>query len=123
MTRPLLLAAGWICTGLGIIGIFVPVMPGVLFLIIAAACFSRSSPRFERWLLDHAWLGPPVRQWRAYGVIPTRAKALALSSLGASFGLVVLVEPPPFAIAAAGLSMLAVAAYIATRPASANEKA
>lgn len=123
MTRPLLFAAGWICTGLGIIGLFVPMLPGVLFLIIAAACFSRSSPRFERWLLEHSWLGPPVRQWRAYGVIPTRAKAIALSSLGASFGLVVLLEPPAIAIAAVALSMLAVAAYIVTRPASANERA
>lgn len=123
MTRTLLFAAGWLCTGLGIIGLFVPMMPGVLFLIIAAACFSRSSPRFERWLLDHSWLGPPVRQWRTYGVIPTRAKAIALSSLGASFGLVVLLEPPAIAIAAVALSMIAVAAYIITRPASLNGQA
>lgn len=117
MTRPVLLSIGWLCVGLGILGLFVPMMPGVVFLIIAAACFSRSSPKFEEWLLQHDWLGPPVRQWRRHGAIPTRAKAVAVASLGASFGFVLLVSPPAIAIAGAGLSMVAVAAYIVTRPA------
>ncbi len=117
MTRPFLLLLGWLCVGLGVLGLFVPMMPGVVFLILAAACFSRSSPKFERWLVEHDWLGPPVRQWRLHGAIPAHAKAIAVTSLGVSFGFVLLFGPPAIAVAAVGLSMAAVAAYIVTRPA------
>ena len=58
--RPLLFAAGWIFTALGVVGLILPLMPGTIFLILAAWCFSQSSPRFEAWLLGHPRLGPQV---------------------------------------------------------------
>jgi len=114
--RPALLALGWICVGIGGAGIFLPLVPGTLFLIIGAACFTRSSPRFEAWLLNHPRLGPPVRQWRETGSIPRSAKAFAAASLAASW-LILLATNAPAAVKAGCLVIFcAVAVYVATRP-------
>ena len=67
---------GWVMVALGVIGLVMPLMPGVVFLIVAAACFARSSPRLEAWLLDHPTFGKPLRDWRAAGAIPRPAKAV-----------------------------------------------
>ena len=67
-SRPLLFALGWIFTALGVAGLVLPLMPGTVFLILAAWCFSRSSPRFEAWLVGHPKLGPHVLRWRETGV-------------------------------------------------------
>jgi uncharacterized protein len=52
---------GWVMVALGVIGLVMPLMPGVVFLIVAAACFARSSPRLEAWLLAHPTFGKPLR--------------------------------------------------------------
>ncbi|PZU90825.1 MAG: DUF454 domain-containing protein [Chelatococcus sp.] len=115
-SRPLLLAAGWIFTFVGAIGLVLPLLPGTVFLILAAWCFTRSSPRFEAWLLGHPRLGPRVRHWRETGSIDRRAKVLALGAMALSFGLVMLSGAPPVALWASGGSLLAAAAYVASRP-------
>jgi uncharacterized membrane protein YbaN (DUF454 family) len=114
--RPFLVGLGVLCVVIGIAGLFLPLLPGTLFLIIAAACFTRSSPRFERWLLDHPRLGPPVRRWRKTGVIPPIAKAAACTSLVVSYAIVLTSEAPG-AVKVAMLPVLGgVAVYILTRP-------
>lgn len=64
--RYALLAIGWLSVVLGVIGIFVPVLPTTPFLLLAAACFARSSPRFYRWLVEHPRLGPWIKIGRAH---------------------------------------------------------
>ncbi|HMZ01885.1 MAG TPA: YbaN family protein [Burkholderiaceae bacterium] len=71
------LIAGLLALLLGIVGIFVPLLPTTPFVLLAAACFSRGSSRCERWLLEHPRFGPMVRDWRAYRAIPLRAKQFA----------------------------------------------
>jgi uncharacterized membrane protein YbaN (DUF454 family) len=77
---------------LGVIGIFVPELPTTPFVLLAAFCFARGSPRWERWLLAHPRFGPYVRDWREQRAVPLRAKQLAtvmmvLSSLAAWWSL------------------------------------
>ncbi len=91
-TRMLWLIGGWLALAIGLIGIFVPLLPTTPFVLLAAGCFSRGSPRVERWLLEHPRLGPAVRDWRAHRAVPLPAKQLAtvmmaISSIGAFFML------------------------------------
>jgi len=114
--RPVYLAAGWLCTILGIVGLALPVMPGTVFLIAAAWCFSRSSPRFERWLLDHPTLGPQVVRWRRTGAIARRTKCIACGSMVLSFVIVAASDAPPVALWLSGAGLLAAGLYVASRP-------
>jgi uncharacterized protein len=81
VTRWLWFAAGWIAVGVGSIGIVVPGLPTTVFFIVAAACFSRSSPRFEQWVLTRPGVGPMVRDYRAGLGMPRRAKVAAVASI------------------------------------------
>lgn len=58
----------------GIVGAFLPVLPMMPFMILAAACFARSSTQLENWLLGHSRFGPFLRDWRARGAVPRRAE-------------------------------------------------
>jgi hypothetical protein len=90
----LLLAAGWLCTGLGVAGIFLPLLPTVPLLLLAAACFARSSPRAYRWLLDHPRLGPLVAGYLEGDGIPVRAKVMAVTTVWLSMSLTLYLTAP-----------------------------
>jgi len=90
LMRAFFLVLGVLLLITGIIGIFVPLMPTTIFLILAAWCFSKSSQRLENWLLDHEKLGPTIVNWRENGVIPPRAKLMACT--GMAFGFLVFVS-------------------------------
>lgn len=75
--RVLWLSAGALALVLGVMGIFLPLLPTTPFVLLAAFCFSRGSERWEAWLLGHPRLGPLVRDWRRHHAIPLRAKQLA----------------------------------------------
>src|SRR5690349_5075190 len=83
--RAIWLALGLGAVVLGFIGIFVPVLPTTPFLILAAACFARSSPRLEGWLLDHPRFGPPLRDWRERGAVSRKGKVATLAGTAAGF--------------------------------------
>lgn len=120
--RPLYLAAGWLCVLLGIIGLALPVMPGTVFLIAAAWCFSRSSPRFESWLVNHPRLGPEVVRWRRTGAIARRTKYVACGSMLLSFVIVAATDAPPIALWLSGAGLIAAGTYVASRPEPADEE-
>ena len=75
LMKALLIACGTLCVGLGVVGIFLPLMPTTVFLLLAAACYARSSERFHRRLVEHPWLGPYIRQRHGMTV---RQKAVTL---------------------------------------------
>lgn len=85
--RWLWLAGGFACVALGAIGIVVPGLPTTGFFVLAASCFARSSPRFERWVLGLPGIGPMVLDYRAGLGMPRRAKVLACASIGVAVGL------------------------------------
>ena len=86
LRRKLLIVAGSLCVALGIIGIFLPVLPTTPFLLLAAACYARSSQSFYRWLLNQKHLGEYIRNYREGRGISLRAKILTVAVLWASIG-------------------------------------
>ena len=81
------IVVGHLCLALGITGVILPVLPGVVFLIGAAACYARGSMRFYNWLLAHKWLGPPVRDWEEHRAMTVRAKVVSIVMLGGGIAI------------------------------------
>ena len=110
--RYTLLAIGWLSVLLGVIGIFVPVLPTTPFLLLAAACFVRSSPRFYLWLVNHKHLGPWIRDYLEGNGIPLKGKVYAIGLMWASIGLSCYLVPMPWARAFMLTSAVLVTLYI-----------
>lgn len=98
--------AGWGCVAVGGVGVVVPGLPSTGFFILAASCFARSSPRFERWVLDLPKVGPLVRDYRAGLGMPRRAKLWAVGMMSA-FATASAVFAIGNAVVAAGVVVLA----------------
>lgn len=81
------ISLGWLSVGVGGVGVVIPGLPTTVFFVIAAACFSRSSPRFEQWVLDLPTFGPMVRDYRSGLGMPYRAKVLAITMMWTAIGL------------------------------------
>lgn len=107
LVRFLLQGIGWLSVALGVVGIFLPVLPTTPFLLLAAACFARSSPRFYHWLVDHPRLGPWIRDYLQGNGIPLKGKVYAIGlmwlSIGFSCWLVPLVWARSFMLISAAL--------------------
>ncbi len=76
--RPLFFVLGVLCFALGVLGAFIPLLPTTPFLLLAAACWARSSPRFHDWLLAHRVFGPTLRSWSAHRALPPGVKLKAI---------------------------------------------
>lgn len=81
ISKSVYLSLGLISLALGIIGIFLPILPTTPFAILAAYFFSKSSEKMHTWLLNQRTLGPVIRDWEANGVIRLRAKILATAMI------------------------------------------
>lgn len=81
--RWLLLVAGIVATALGVVGAFLPVLPTTPFLLLAAACFARASPKLDRRLTGSKTFGPMIVEWRTHRAIPWRTKLVALGLMSA----------------------------------------
>ncbi len=115
--RGVLCGLGLVLVGIGIVGVFVPVLPTTVFLIAALWAFSKSSARFQAWLWYHPSFGRPVRDWHQHRVIGVRAKVFAVLVMTLSFLYVAIWVAEnwqlPVALAAV---MLPAGLYVATRP-------
>jgi uncharacterized protein len=96
--RWLYLIAGYLALALGIAGAILPLLPTVPFIILAAFCFARSSPKLERQLLEHPHLGPHIQRWRRNGAISRRGKRAATAAFALSALLGILFAPWPFSL-------------------------
>lgn len=115
--RVLFIGAGLALTALGIAGVILPLLPGMPFLILAAACFARSSDRFYNWLLNHRIVGPSLHAWRHHRQIPRWVKPRAIAAVLLAFGLSAWLALDETWMRVAWLALgMAVAAFIARLP-------
>lgn len=105
-----------LAVALGVIGAFLPILPTVPFLLVAAFGFARSSPRFHDWLLSHPIYGPPIRDWREAGAIGRRAKWLATVSIATAFIPPILLGFPLWLVGLQAAVLICVLIFIWTRP-------
>lgn len=88
--KPFLTIIGFIFLGLAVLGAILPVMPTTCFVLLAAACFAKSSDRFYHWLLASRVFGPMIKHWQATRSMPKRAKIIAITSIVCSGAISIL---------------------------------
>lgn len=91
LQRALWLCAGLVCVTVGAVGIVIPGLPTTPFLLLAAACFARSSPRLYRWLLANKTFGPLIQDFRAGRGVSARVKGTAITMIVLFVGFALLV--------------------------------
>ena len=90
MHKPLLIMLGLVLVGVAFLGIFLPVLPTTPLLLLALACFARSSEKFHNWLLTHKIFGPFIRQWHETRSMTWKAKVYALIMIAIGGGISIL---------------------------------
>ena len=88
--KALLVVCGTLCVALGVLGIFLPLLPTTVFLLMAAACYARSSDRFYQKLINSRWLGSYIRNHREGRGMKTRDKAITLAMLWIGMGVTII---------------------------------
>lgn len=117
--RRILRVLGITFVALGLVGAFLPLLPTTPFLLLALACFARSSPDLHDWLTGHSILGPYIVDWERDRSIPLPAKITSVVMMLASFAwLVMATNAPAIAIWMTGAVLICVAVYVVTRPTS-----
>ena len=109
-------ALALLCVALGLLGVFLPGLPTVPFLLLAAWAGGRGWPALEAWLLNHPRHGPGIRQWRERGAVPRRAKWAASAMMLLSAGVLWASPLPLWSKLAVPALMAAVAIWLWCRP-------
>ncbi|KLT72471.1 membrane protein [Neisseria arctica] len=112
MIRWLFAGCGIIALTLGIIGIFLPILPTTPFVLLAAGCWAKSSPHFHHWLSRHRYFGPIIKNWETRRAIPKKAKYLAFSMMAFSCLLLWVRFPMQWWIAIATMVCISVAFWM-----------
>ena len=87
LRKALLIGVGGLALGLGLLGVVLPGLPTTLFVLLAAACFAKASPRLHRRIVGNPLLGPMVRDWEAHRSLPVKIKLIAIGSMTLMVGL------------------------------------
>ena len=107
---------GLFCVALAVIGIVLPLLPTVPFLLLAAFFFANSSDRLHNWIVAHNVFGPMITDWRDNGAIRPSAKKAATLSIAAVFALSLLLSAPVHVLGIQAVVLSAVLLFIWTRP-------
>mgnify|MGYP001803308312 CR=1 FL=1 len=116
MFRYLWTLAGLLALGLGVIGVVLPVLPTTPFVILAAFCFAKGSPRLAAMLENHPTFGPMIADWRAKGAIAPKYKMIAVGMMSAAFGISFALGVPGYVLAIQAVCLTGAAAYVLSRP-------
>ena len=119
--RVALVAVGTSSLALGVIGIFVPVLPTTPFVLLAAGCYARASTRFHRWLTRSRVFGPMIREWQLHRSIRYRTKLFAIAMMASTLAVSIVFFGAPGGLmglgAAFGLGLAACMNRIPSRDA------
>lgn len=113
--RHLYLIAGFLCLGLAVIGAILPVMPTTVFVIMAAYCFARSSPRLEAKLLNHPRFGSHIIRWREQGAVSRSGKIAASIAFAISIVVTLALTAMPWPLVTIGAAVV-IGGWLWTRP-------
>lgn len=113
LPKPVWLTFGFVFSGLGIAGVILPLMPGLVFFILASFCFAKSSPKLLRRILSHPVIGPQIMDWKkGKGMrLSTKVLAISLVTVSLSFSILFMVDPL-WVKWVIGVSMVAIDIYI-----------
>ena len=114
--RVLWVLLGLTCVGLGIVGVVLPLLPTVPFMLLAAFCFARSSERLHNWLLNHPQFGPAIVDWQEKGAISPRVKRISTVSVAAVFCISLILALKPLVLIIQAVVLGCVLVFIWTRP-------
>lgn len=106
---------GFAFLGLGIVGVFLPLLPTTPFVLLAAACFAQSSERMHRWILASPTFGPMVRDWEQNRCVTRRVKAIAMSSMLVVGGISLVFALDSTAWRLAGGALLLMGSFVVMR--------
>lgn len=117
--RFILVVIGTISLALGIIGIILPLLPTTPFLLLATACYARSSDRFYNGLMSNRVLGPPIKEWRDYRSVTKKTKftsiIIVVISFGFTIGFVLDKELPRIILTVVAIGIIAILLLLPTR--------
>ncbi|SDL23989.1 hypothetical protein SAMN05192555_103161 [Franzmannia pantelleriensis] len=116
MVRLLWVALAALSFAVGFLGLFLPLLPTTEFMLAAVYCASRGSPRFEAWIRSRRYVGPLLENWERERAIPRRAKFVAVGMIGASMVMILLHLGEGWLRWAIVALLVAVAAWLITRP-------
>ena len=108
--------AGLTFFAIGAVGAFVPILPTVVFMLLAAFCFARGSQRLHDWLMNHRRFGPAIPDGQRHGAIRRPAKRMAMVAIAFSFVLSVGIGVTDWVLAVQALALGGVSVFILTRP-------
>ena len=114
MVRIVYLALGMVSLLMGAVGVVLPLLPTVPFMLLAAFFFARSSPRLEAWLVQHPRFGHHIQAWRTHRAISRKGKGAALACFAASAVLGIVLLPPWWELVPLGAALIG-GCWIGTR--------
>lgn len=106
----------YVCVGLALAGVVLPLLPTTPFVLLAAWAASKGSPAFAQWLENHGTFGPIIDNWRTRRAIPVRAKWLACGMLAFSWSMLALLGTATWLLAGLAVFFTALAGYLVSRP-------
>lgn len=122
VSRPMWITLGLAALALGAAGVVLPLLPTTPFVLLAAYCFAKSSPRLHDWLVKHRLFGPLIENWERHGAISPRAKTVAVATMVATPVVTLLIGAPPWALVTQIVVLMGAATFVLTRPSGPAEE-
>ena len=114
--RITLILLGLISLGLGVLGVFVPLLPTTPFFLVSVFAFANSNERLHNWLLDHNVFGPFIANWREHGAISRPTKIVSVLSMIAIVLLSIAMDAPTYVVVIQVVTLSACAIFVVSRP-------